>query len=88
MGSRRVASSLARVFVGNIPWTIGNRELKQFFTKFGPVAQVNVIFDKKTGVSKGYGFVQFVKKDSIESVKDNKHILEGQVLNIQTATTT
>lgn len=90
MGIQKVATAakaLNRVFVGNLPWTISNRELKQYFSQFGLVSQVNVVFDKKNGYSKGYGFVQFAKKESIQLLSETpNHKLEGNVLTIQPAT--
>jgi len=73
-----------KLFVGNLPWTVGHRDLVLYFKQFGKVLNANVIFDKKTGHSKGYGFVTFQNKSSIENL-DNRtnHILEGNNLNVQ-----
>ena len=53
-----------RVFVGNLPWTIGNNELRAFASSFGAVQQAVVVFDKSTGLSKGYGFVTFSTREA------------------------
>ncbi|XP_030245570.1 SRA stem-loop-interacting RNA-binding protein, mitochondrial, partial [Drosophila navojoa] len=80
----KVGKSVHRIFVGNLPWTVGHQELRGYFKEFGRVLNANVIFDKKTGCSKGYGFVSFNSLQALEKIEnEQKHILEGNYLNIQ-----
>lgn len=73
-----------KLFVGNLPWSIGHIELKQYFKEFGRVVSANVIFDKNTGCSKGYGFVVFQHKSAIQAIESrSKLMLEGHTLNVQ-----
>lgn len=77
---------LTKVFVGNLPWTISSRELRKYFASFGHVASADVLFDHSTGLSKGYGFVQFTTAGGFENVlKNSKHELDGQILTLKTA---
>src|ERR1039458_8701950 len=46
-----------RIFVGGLPYNIEEGEVRQQFEKFGTVASVNIITDKMSGRSKGFGFV-------------------------------
>lgn len=74
----------SKLFVGNLPWTVGTRELRQYFSEFGHVASANVIFDKNTGFSRGYGFVVFSTTDGIQAAKARTdHALEGNLLNLR-----
>ncbi|XP_063218447.1 acyl-CoA-binding domain-containing protein 6-like [Bacillus rossius redtenbacheri] len=50
---------IRKFFVGNLPWTVGSRELRTYFSEFGPLVSANIIFDRNTGISRGYGFVVF-----------------------------
>lgn len=80
---------LNKLFVGNVPWTVSQHELKKYFSEFGQVINATVMFDKNTGFSKGYGFVTFSSKDSYEKVFNTEfHTLEGSNLNVQPADTT
>ncbi|XP_017085759.1 SRA stem-loop-interacting RNA-binding protein, mitochondrial isoform X2 [Drosophila eugracilis] len=80
----KVGKSVHRIFVGNLPWTVGHQELRSYFREFGRVVSANVIFDKRTGCSKGYGFVSFNSLSALEKIEsEQKHILEGNYLNIQ-----
>ncbi|XP_019844687.1 heterogeneous nuclear ribonucleoprotein A/B [Bactrocera dorsalis] len=80
----KLGKGLQRLFVGNLPWTVGHQELRSYFKEFGRVISANVIFDKKTGCSRGYGFVVFNDITPIEKIEsEQKHVLEGNYLNIQ-----
>lgn len=88
MSGLSLIRSLHRIFVGNLPWTASGKDLKMYFSKFGHVASTSVIFDKNTGLSKGYGFVEFSTQDGlIASTNNQVHFLEGRVLTVQKART-
>jgi RNA recognition motif-containing protein len=46
------------LYVGNLSYSVNNSELEQIFAAHGTVESVNVITDRETGRSKGFGFVQ------------------------------
>ncbi len=46
------------IYVGNLPYSVTDADLRETFSRFGEIAQVNVITDKFTGESKGFGFVE------------------------------
>lgn len=79
-------SKLTKLFVGNLPWTVNSRELHKYFASFGHVASADVLFDHTTGLSKGYGFVQFSTAGGFESVlKNPRHSLMGQTIVLKLA---
>jgi RNA recognition motif-containing protein len=47
------------LFVGSLPWSVNDAELKSLFEPFGNVQSAKVITDKQTRRSKGFGFVEF-----------------------------
>ncbi|XP_015588661.1 probable glycine-rich RNA-binding protein 1 [Cephus cinctus] len=72
-----------RIFVGNIPWTVSQQDLKKYFSEFGHVVAAKLIVDKKTGISKGYGFVTFTSKNIVNTVCSRQKLeLEGHELNV------
>jgi len=80
----RLSKGAQRIFVGNLPWTVGHQELRSYFKEFGRVLAANVIFDKKTGCSKGYGFVVFNNIATVEKIEsEQKHLLEGNYVHIR-----
>jgi RNA recognition motif-containing protein len=46
------------LYVGNISYSMREDELKNAFGQFGEVVSAKIIMDKRTGKSKGYGFVE------------------------------
>jgi len=47
-----------RLYVGNLPWTTTSAELEQMFAAHGSVRSAEVISDRETGRSRGFGFVE------------------------------
>ncbi|XP_045501924.1 SRA stem-loop-interacting RNA-binding protein, mitochondrial [Colias croceus] len=78
------AGRSVRLFVGNLPWTVGHRQLREYFAQFGPVQSARVVFDRSTGLSKGYGFIEFVSSaDAADATNKQIHSLEGLNLSVQ-----
>lgn len=46
------------IYVGNLPYNITDADLRETFAPFGEVSSVQLITDKFTGESKGFGFVE------------------------------
>ncbi|MEK7478491.1 MAG: RNA-binding protein [Patescibacteria group bacterium] len=47
-----------KLYVGGLPYTTTNEELKDVFSKAGEVSSATVIIDKMSGRSRGFGFVE------------------------------
>jgi RNA recognition motif-containing protein len=47
-----------KIYVGNLPFQITETELNEMFSQTGRVESVQIITDRQTGRSKGFGFVQ------------------------------
>lgn len=75
-----------RLYVSNLPWTIGDTELKQYFAQFGPISSAEVIFDERTGISRGFGYVNFsLVKSFVKALQTQHHKLEGKSLIVEQA---
>lgn len=61
-----------RLFVTRIPSFINEKELRKIFEKFGEIYELNLLRDKKTGESKGCGFVTYFCRDA--ALQAQKHI--------------
>ena len=46
-----------RIFVGSLAFTTTEAELRQLFTHYGHVERVQILTDRETGRSRGFGFV-------------------------------
>ena len=46
------------LYVGNIPYSMKEEDVKEVFMEYGNVVSVKIVFDRATRRSKGYGFVE------------------------------
>jgi RNA recognition motif-containing protein len=56
-----------KLFIGSLPYSTTDEELEQLFAAEGTVASAKVIFDRETGRSKGFGFVEFENDDEAKA---------------------
>jgi len=75
------------IYVGNLSWGLNQDDLEQLFAEFGPVKSANLIEDRDTGRSKGFGFVEMENADdgekAIESLNGKE--LDGRNLTVNVA---
>lgn len=67
-----------KLFVGSLPWAVNDESLKQAFTAYGKVISATVVVDRRSGRSKGFGFVE-MENDS--EAKAAIEALNGSELN-------
>lgn len=67
-----------KLFVGSLAWATNDDSLKDFFSAAGTVASANVIMDRESGRSKGFGFVEM---SSDEEAKKAVEELNGKELD-------
>ncbi len=58
------------IYIGNLPYNISENELRDLFAAHGEVSSANIIIDRDSGRSKGFGFVEMPNKDQAESAID------------------
>lgn len=63
-----------KLFVGGLAWSLEWGDLKEVFSEYGEVEFANVIKDRETGKSRGFGFVEF---STIEDAVKAKEALDG-----------
>ncbi|CAA7032696.1 unnamed protein product [Microthlaspi erraticum] len=75
-----------KIFGGGLAWRTRDEGLRSFFQQFGEIAYVNVVYDSKTGKSKGYGFVTFKDAESATRACMNpKPTIDERVVNCNLA---
>jgi RNA recognition motif-containing protein len=76
-----------KLYVGNLSYKIGSSELEQLFSQFGTVQSAQVISDRDTGRSKGFGFVEMdteaEAEEAIRALHDQDH--NGRRLTVNEA---
>jgi RNA recognition motif-containing protein len=58
------------LFVGNLPFTTSSPDLEQLFSPYGSVSRAQVITDRDTGRSRGFGFVEMDSADDAQKAID------------------
>jgi len=52
-----------KLYVGNLSFRVTSEDLQEHFTAAGAVDSANVVFDRETGRSRGFGFVEMASED-------------------------
>jgi RNA recognition motif-containing protein len=63
------------IYVGNLPYSISDDELRDLFEQHGEVTSAKVIIDRDTGRSKGFGFVEMADDNHARNALES---LNGQ----------
>lgn len=76
-----------RLYVGNLSYNVDNSSLEALFAPFGTVRSAQVVQDRDTGRSKGFGFVEMetdnAANDAIKGLHDTEH--DGRPLTVNEA---
>jgi len=67
-----------RIYVGNIPYSMTEQELRDLFTPFGAIQDATIISDRASGESKGFGFVEMPERREAQAAIND---LNGQSIN-------
>jgi RNA recognition motif-containing protein len=70
------------IYVGNLPYDVSREELNELFGQFGQISSVNLISDKFTGRSKGFGFVEMASDQEADKAIQSLHETELKGRNI------
>ena len=75
------------IFVGNLAFSATDQDLRQLFEQYGVVDTINVITDRDTGRSKGFGFVEMPDSAAAKAAMQglNGKELEGRALTVNEA---
>jgi len=75
-----------KLYVGNLPWSVDENGLKELFASYG-VEEANLIKDKFSGRSKGFGFVTIADDEEAKKAISEMHEkeVEGRALTVSEA---
>jgi len=76
-----------KLYVGSLPYSVTETQLRELFEPFGSVESVRLISDKFTGRSKGFGFVEFAENESADKAiaEMNGKDVDGRTLVVNEA---
>jgi RNA recognition motif-containing protein len=75
------------IYVGNLAYSVTDNDLRDAFAEFGEVSRANVIMDRDTGRSKGFGFVEMPDNAQAEAAINglNEKPLSGRAIRVNEA---
>lgn len=76
-----------KLFVGSLSWNTTDQSLREFFATVGNVISAQVIMDRQTGRSRGFGFVEFeTDEDAQKAIQQlNNQQLDGRTIFVNEA---
>jgi RNA recognition motif-containing protein len=83
-GSQRVIMA-KNLYVGNLPYSTTADDLREAFSKFGTVSRTQVVSDRETGRSRGFGFVEMSDGGDAAVEAMNGAPFQGRTLTVNEA---
>ena len=76
-----------KIYVGNLPWSTTSSDLEAMFSPHGAVRSAEVISDRETGRSRGFGFVEMQTDEGLQAAIAalNGHEMNGRPLTVNEA---
>ena len=78
---------MKRIYVGNLPFSATEEEMNTLFGEYGEVNNVDIIVDRQTGRSRGFGFVEMAEDGAADSAIEalNGKDMDGRPLTVNEA---
>ena len=76
-----------KLYVGNLSFRVTSEDLQEYFATAGAVESANVVFDRETGRSRGFGFVEMASEDAANAAiaQFNGHEYDGRNMVVNEA---
>lgn len=76
-----------KLFVGSLPWAVDDAKLQEIFSQVGTVVSAQVLKDRDTGRSRGFGFVEMSSDEEADAAieKLNGSDIEGRKIVVNEA---
>jgi len=75
-----------KIYVGNLPFSATDSEVRELFGQHGTVESVSLITDRETGRPRGFGFVEMSRADAARAIQNlNGKDLGGRPLRVNEA---
>lgn len=74
------------IYVGNLPWSATEEEVRDLFSQHGNVLTVKLVSDRETGRARGFGFVEMEDSDADNAIEAlNNFSFGGRALRVNEA---
>src|SRR5258708_22363840 len=77
---------MTKIYVGNLPFSADESQVRTLFAQHGTVDSVNVIMDRDTGRPRGFAFVEMSSADASRAIQSlNGYSMDGRALRVNEA---
>jgi RNA recognition motif-containing protein len=77
---------MAKIYVGNLPFSASEADVRALFAQHGTVESVSLSTDRETGRPRGFGFVEMSQADAARAIQNlNGHDMGGRPLRVNEA---
>jgi cold-inducible RNA-binding protein len=77
---------MAKIYVGNLPFSAGEADIRTLFAQHGTVESVSLPTDRETGRPRGFGFVEMSQGDAAKAIQSlNGYNMGGRPLRVNEA---
>src|ERR1700744_6275270 len=77
---------MTKIYVGNLPFSATDAEVRELFAQHGTVESVSLITDRDTGRPRGFGFVEMSRADASRAIQNlNGKKIGGRPLRVNEA---
>lgn len=84
--AREEQDKVGKIFVGGIDPLVNEKDFHDFFSQYGRIIDAQLMIDKDTGRSRGFGFITFDSPDAVDRVCVNKYLtLKGKAMEVKRA---
>lgn len=84
--AREEQDKVGKIFVGGIDPMVNEKDFNDFFAQFGSIIDAQLMIDKDTGRSRGFGFITYDSPDAVDRVTVNKYLtLKGKAMEVKRA---
>ena len=75
------------IYIGQLPYSVTEEELREIFLQYGEVSSLNLIMDRYSGQSKGFGFIEMPNNsEADQAIKGlNKSMMKGREIKVNQA---
>ncbi len=76
----------SRLFIGGISYDTTKQDLHEYFGRFGHIADCSIVYNRATGISKGYGFIKIKDRPVANIILEHgKHYIKGRLVDVDQA---
>jgi RNA recognition motif-containing protein len=80
-----MANPAKKIFVGGVPISLNNVDFRKYFETFGKVLETQIMTDRDSGRSRGFGFVTFEEEIIAADVLKINHTIQGKPVEVKQA---